>query len=322
METLRMPGEQTVRETPEAERSLDARRGGIAGDARETRAHGADGRRGFPRRRWFQILIGGLVLLYFAERVLVGTQNPNFIPSVILLGAFLVPVVFVTYLYERLPDWEVPLPPLAICFLWGGAVGTLVAGTLEFDLLRNLGVLALIGIGVIEEGAKLIAPLVFYFAGRQRSEASGIILGVASAMGFAALETMGYGFVTFLQSGGSLAALDEVLLVRGLMSPAGHAAWTGLVCAVLFRERLRVGHAVLNWRIVGAFLTAVVLHILWDTFNTLQGPTLIDWASLELLSLTVAVVSLTLLVRRVREANKALMREPARGGGGYGDGGA
>lgn len=55
-----------------------------------------------------------------SERVLVTTGNPNFVPSVILLGAFLVPVVFVTYLYERLPDWEVPLGPLATCFIWGG----------------------------------------------------------------------------------------------------------------------------------------------------------------------------------------------------------
>jgi protease PrsW len=29
----------------------------------------------------------------------------------------LVPITFVTYLYERLPDWEVPLPHVAICFI-------------------------------------------------------------------------------------------------------------------------------------------------------------------------------------------------------------
>ena len=251
------------------------------------------------RRRWLRTFIAGLVLLYFTERVLVTTSNPNFVPSVILLGAFLVPVVFVTYLYERLPDWEVPLGPLATCFLWGGAVGTLVAGTLEYDLLRSLGVFALLGVGLIEESAKLIFPLIFFFAGRYRSEASGILFGVASAMGFAALETMGYAFVTLLQSKGSLGALDEVLLIRGLMSPAGHASWTGLVCAVLWRERLRAGRAVLNLRVVMAFLTAVVLHALWDTFNSLQG-------GVALLSLGVALVSLIFLVRRVREADRAL----------------
>jgi hypothetical protein len=34
-----------------------------------------------------------------------------------LLGAFLVPVTFVAYLYERLPSWDVPLQTLAVCFL-------------------------------------------------------------------------------------------------------------------------------------------------------------------------------------------------------------
>ena len=256
------------------------------------------------RRRWFQIFVGGLVLLFLVERTLLATQSLNYVPSVLLLGAFLVPITFVAYLYERLPDWEVPLAPLAICFVWGGALGTVVAGTLEYDLLRGLVVLALLGVGLIEESAKLILPLIFYFHGRYRSERAGIVLGVATAMGFAALETMGYGFVTLLQSQGNLAVLDEVLLARGLLSPAGHAAWTGLVCAVLWRERLRAGRMVLNGKVVGAFATAVVLHALWEPFNLLRGATFVGFLSVEVLSLLVAIVSLTLLIRRVREASR------------------
>jgi hypothetical protein len=59
---------------------------------------------GLLRRSWFQIFVSGLILLYLVERTLVATSNPNYVPSVILLGAFLVPITFVTYLYERLPD--------------------------------------------------------------------------------------------------------------------------------------------------------------------------------------------------------------------------
>lgn len=260
---------------------------------------------GLIRRRWFQIFASGLVLLYLVERALVSTGNPNYVPSVILLGAFLVPVSFTTYLYERLPDWEVSLPSLFVCFLWGGVVGTVVAGSLEYRVLLNLGFVPLLGVGLIEEAAKLIIPVVFYLLGWYRSESDGIVLGVATAMGFAALETMGYGFVTLLRSGGNLGVLDSVLLVRGLMSPAGHAAWTGLVCAVLWRERAKAGHTVLNWRVAGAFVTAVVLHALWDTFNSLSSPGIIGWSIVELLSLAVALVSLTLLILRVREASKA-----------------
>ena len=259
------------------------------------------------RRRWLQIFVSGLVLLFLVERTLVATGDPNYVPSAILLGAFLVPVTFTTYLYERLPDWEVPLPPLAICFVWGGVLGTVVAGTLEYDVMKSLGFLPKLGIGLIEEGAKLMVPLVFYFLGRYRSEAAGIVLGVATAMGFAALETMGYGFTSLLLSKGNLGVLDGVLLVRGLMSPAGHAAWTGLVCAVLWRERLKAGHATFNWRVAGAFATALILHALWDTFGGMRSATLVGFLGIHLASVLIALVSLTLLIRRVREARRATM---------------
>ena len=260
---------------------------------------------GLLRRRWFQIFASGLILLFLVERALIATSSPNYVPSVILLGAFLVPVTFTTYLYERLPNWDVPLPALAVCFLWGGVLGTVVAGTLEYDVARTLGFLPKLAIGLIEESAKLIVPLGFYFLGRYRSEAAGIVLGVTTAAGFAALETMGYGFVSLLSSRGNLEVLDEVLLVRGLSSPAGHMSWTGLVCAVLWRERLKVGHVTLNWRVGGAFLTAVVLHALWDTFASIGSATFVEFLGVMLLSLLVAVVSLVLLIRRVREARRA-----------------
>jgi protease PrsW len=261
------------------------------------------------RRHWFQIFVSGLILLFLVEGTLVATGDPNYLPSVILLGAFLVPVTFTTYLYERLPNWEVPLPPIAICFIWGGVLGTVVAGTLEYDVMKSLGSLPKLGIGVIEEGAKLILPLVFYFLGRYRSEAAGIVLGVATAAGFAGLETMGYGLVSFLSSKGNLGILDEVLLVRGLTSPAGHIAWTGLVCAVLWRERLKAGHATLNWRVGGAFATAVILHALWDTFASMKSSSFVEFLGIQGVSLLIALVSLTLLIRQVREARRATIEE-------------
>jgi RsiW-degrading membrane proteinase PrsW (M82 family) len=113
---------------------------------------------GLLRRRWFQIFVSGLILLYLVERTLVATSNPNYVPSVILLGAFLVPITFVTYLYERLPDREILLPQVAICFIWGRVLGTVVAGALEYDVMRALGFLPKLGIGLIEESAKLIVP--------------------------------------------------------------------------------------------------------------------------------------------------------------------
>ena len=187
------------------------------------------------RRRWFQILVSGLILLYLLELALVATSNPIYVPS-ILLGAFLVPAAFVAYLYERLPSWNVSLQALAVCFLWGGALGTVVAGVLEYEVARTLGFLPKLLIGLIEESAKLIVPLIFYFVGLYRSEAAGIVLGVATAAGFAGLETMGYGFASLLSSKGNLGVLDEVLLVRSDLAGRSHGLDGVGMCCPLERE--------------------------------------------------------------------------------------
>ena len=259
------------------------------------------------QRRWFQTLLSGLVLFYAVQRVLIGTQNPNFVPTLLLLGAFLAPVVFVTYVYERQPVRDVPLASVATCFFWGGAVGTIVAGLLEYETLRRLNVLSLFQVAAIEEAAKLIFPLAIFLRGRYRLESEGLLFGVAAGMGFAALETMGYGFVALLGSGGNLAMLDATLLARGLLAPAGHAAWTGLVCAVAWRERQRARLLVLNGAVVSAFVVAVLLHALWDTFNFLAAAgarfPLIELVA-QVLSLAVALTSLSLLIRRLREARR------------------
>lgn len=255
-------------------------------------------------RGWFQILIGGIVLFYALNNVYQATGNPNFVPSLLVLGAFLVPVVLVLWAYEHpLPE---RIPPSAVVwnFLWGGALGVIIAGALEYDTYRTLGFLPLLAVGLIEETAKLIVPLVFFLRWRYRSEMAGLLFGLASGMGFAALETLGYGFTALIASRGNIGVAEFVLLVRGFLSPAGHAAWTALVTATLWRERLQHGHAGLTRATLGAFLLAVALHTLWDTFQVMSNATRVDWLGIEVLSALVALMSVTLLARRYREARR------------------
>ena len=101
-----------------------------------------------------------------------------------------------------------------------------------------------------------------------------------------------------------MGALEATLVVRGLLSPAGHAAWTGLICAVLWRERRRAGRPVVNRAVVTALLGAVLLHALWDTLNSIRGPAIEGWDVTLPLGLAVALTSLILLIRRVRESSR------------------
>lgn len=257
----------------------------------------------FIHRKWFQLLIVGTLLFIATEQGLQLTGNLNFFPTVILLGAFTIPVAFVTYFYEYVRDRDVSMPLLTTCFFFGGVLGLLAAGTLEFGTLRNAGILGIFGVGLIEEAAKLILPVALYIRWRHRHEADGLLFGVAAGMGFAALETMGYGLVAFLQSQGDVGITQQILLIRGLLSPAGHAAWTGLICAVLWRERERTGRGLINMKVVGTFILVVLLHAVWDivsSLNSLMGIFVLG----IVFYLVIIAVSLTLLFRRLSESNR------------------
>jgi RsiW-degrading membrane proteinase PrsW (M82 family) len=232
------------------------------------------------RRPWLQILVVGLILYVAMERVLIATGNINLVPGVICLGAFLGPVVFVAYVYETAP--EVPLHTLMWCFLAGGVLGVTAAGLLEYQTLVGYGALPTVAIGLVEETCKLIVPLVLFLIWRYRREADGLLFGVAAGMGFAAFETMGYALTVLIASGGRVGALEKVLLIRNVLSPAGHAAWTGLICAALWRTRLDPS-PIAKLAFLATFLGAVALHALWDSSPTgwrLAGVALVSWSLL------------------------------------------
>ena len=253
------------------------------------------------RQKWFLVLVIGVLLYFVATRIL--GVSESFFPVLIILGAFIVPVTFVTYIgeYERRLDkgQHTIIPPSSIVwsFIAGGMIGVIGAGILEFATLRSLGIPQLFAVGFIEEGAKLILPVVIFLRRNYQSEADGLLFGIVSGMGFAALETIGYGFITFMQSQGSMGSVEQVLIARGLFSPAGHAAWTGLVCAVLWRERKKAGHMVFNLVIVATFILAVVLHASWDIVSSVNS-----FLITMLGYLVIATISITLLIRRMREA--------------------
>jgi len=241
------------------------------------------------------VLIGGAVLWAALTWATIETGNLNLVPSVIVLGAFLGPVAFVAWVYDRAP--EVPLPTLVICFVTGGALGVTGASLLEYRTMIDLGALPTVAVGLAEESCKLIVPLAIFLSGRYRREADGLLIGVASGMGFAAFETMGYGLTALLVSQGRIDEVVKLLFVRGVLAPAGHAAWTGLVCAALWHARLRPGvrsAAV----VVGAFLTVVTLHALWDA------------ATAQWVQLAVGAVSLTLVLWRLHAASAEMEQEP------------
>jgi RsiW-degrading membrane proteinase PrsW (M82 family) len=123
-------------------------------------------------------------------------------------------------------------------------------------------------------------PLVMLASRRFPAPRYGVLFGVASGMGFAALETMGYGLVALIQAGGQIGVVDDVLFVRGVLSPVCHAAWTGIAAAALWQ--LSDGR---SWiRFAAAFAAAVGLHAAWDSTVSIAPHVVIGLVSAALLS--------------------------------------
>jgi protease PrsW len=239
----------------------------------------------WARHAWVLVLVVGIALFVLDERTMVATENPNFVPSAILLGAAVVPFAFVTFVKGRRLPYAVSGGLLASAAFFGGVLGTIVAGTLEFDVQQRLGTLPMIGVAIIEEAAKLLVPLVLLLVLRGRfGPADGLLLGVACGAGFAALETMGYGFVTLLTSHGSVVSTVDVLMLRGLMSPAGHMAWTGITAAALYAIPGAAQHGRAIGRFALAFVVAVALHACWDSFGSVIAYAVLAIVSLGLLT--------------------------------------
>jgi protease PrsW len=215
------------------------------------------------RRTWWRVLLIGGILYALGLVVLGLTLNPNVFPTVVLLGNFLVPVTYVAFFYDHRQLSPLTLPTTALSFFYGGVLGVFAAALLEPLFIRRLDLGAALGVGLIEEFAKILGVLVIARHRRHDAELDGLILGAAAGMGFAALESNGYAFTAFLQSGGSLSVTVVVTLLRGVLAPIGHGTWTAILASVLFRDSA-TGRFHLTRKVLGTYLTVAVLHGLWD----------------------------------------------------------
>jgi RsiW-degrading membrane proteinase PrsW (M82 family) len=250
------------------------------------------------RLSWIGILLGGVIAYAVVLRTMVATQNVNYFPALLLIGSITVPLTVLVFAEGGGRALPVPLWSVVLTAILGGIVGVVAAGVLEYDTMRRLGMISMVLVAMIEEASKLIVPVILYLIWRPTNPRGGVVIGVASGMGFATLETMGYGFQALLAAG-SVAAVDSTLLLRGILSPASHVAWTGMTVAMLWRIRgaSRPGLAVLAF--IGSYVGAVILHATWDSSTSVP------------VHLAVAIISFGILMVFVFRSHRSLPATPA-----------
>jgi len=228
-------------------------------DATRTRT-----RTSWSRRPWLRMFLGGLGLWVATVVVTFVTQNVNLVPTIILLGSFLVPVTFVAYAFGRAGE-VVTAQRILTAFVYGGVLGVLGASLLEAEFLKQPSLPAFVGVGLIEEAVKLAALWLLARRLPRYTMRDGVVLGAAVGFGFAALESAGYAFnALFTGNGLSLLDLVETEVLRGILAPVGHGLWTAIVGGVLFGAAARGGRLRLAGSVVGVYLLVAGLHGLWD----------------------------------------------------------
>ncbi len=259
---------------------------------------------------WWKIFLVGLVFYAVGLGALMLTSNPNLFPTVVMIGSFLVPVTYVTFFYERRHLSKLTMPLTSLALVYGGLLGVIAASILEPIFVQRLNVVTAFEIGLIEEFVKILGVLVVARRLGHKSEIDGIILGAAAGMGFAALESNGYAFSAFLRSNGSLSATVGVTLLRGIFSPLGHGTWTAILAGVLFRES-REGRFRLTRAVVGAYLSVVILHGLWDAVPTVLSGFTAPGIDVFVGQVLVGIVGVALLWLRWREGVRLQLERAA-----------
>jgi RsiW-degrading membrane proteinase PrsW (M82 family) len=215
---------------------------------------------------WARVFLVGLALWVTTVLVTFGTENVNLIPTIILLGSFLVPVTFVVYAFGR-TDGVITAQRVFTAFIGGGVLGVLGTSILESALLRQPSVLSYVGVGLIEEAIKLAALWALARRLPRYTMRDGMVLGAAVGFGFAALESAGYAFTAlFTESGLSLLNVVETEVLRGVLAPVGHGLWTAILGGALFATAARARRArpQLRGPVLGWYLVVVLLHAFWD----------------------------------------------------------
>ncbi|MGN7800278.1 PrsW family intramembrane metalloprotease [Leifsonia sp. 22587] len=218
---------------------------------------------------WWKTLLTGFALWVLTIVVTATTGNTNLVPTLILIGSFLVPFCVVLFAIERVTG-SISALQLVLAFFVGGIFGVLGASLLEVNLHQSWGMYLLVGL--IEEFVKAVLLIIIGWRVVPKTATQGALLGATVGAGFAAFESAGYAFNAAITAQGiDLVSLLQTEVLRAILAPVGHVLWTAVLGAVLFgaargRDRFRFS----IW-IVVTYLGAAVLHGLWDSASDLAA---------------------------------------------------
>ena len=253
---------------------------------------------------YFKIFIFFLIAYIPCRIGFINYGNDNFLPGLVMLGAFAMPVVVLIFFFEINLFRNIPFYKVIKYFILGGALSLIVA-ILFFSLEFNTDIRTYSGalmVGVIEETAKAAIVALFIFKSKNCNYIlNGLLIGAAVGAGFAAFETAGYILRNGINNG--LQTMLYVIKIRGFLAPGGHVAWAAIEGAALMFvkgfEKIDKKH-LNDKRFLLICLIPIVLHGVWDM--PINLPYYILPLTLTVLAWVVIIYFVNLGLKQVDEA--------------------
>jgi RsiW-degrading membrane proteinase PrsW (M82 family) len=217
------------------------------------------------RRIWLRLMLVGTVVWLIAVLITIATEDVILVPTVILVGSFLVPATVVAFALSR-PHGQ-PLEPdaLILGFLAAATLGVVLSALAETYLLPSVvGTFA--GVGLIEEVTKGAVIVAVARRVRSRHPRDGMILGAIVGAGFASFESAGYALSAVAGHADDHPILHIIgtEATRAVLAPFGHITWTALLGGVLFACAAPSGAIRLRPPVLWTLAGIVLLHAAWD----------------------------------------------------------
>lgn len=263
---------------------------------------------------YFKIFVF-FILAYIPTRIgYLVYGNLNFLPGMVVLGAFAVPVTILIFFFEINLFRNIPFYKVIKYFILGGALSLIIA-ILFFSLDINTDISTYTGalmVGLIEEIPKATVVALF-LAKRKKSSyiLDGLLVGAAVGAGFAAFETAGYILRYGIYNGGvdniyGASVMLNIIKLRGFLAPGGHVAWAAIEGAALMYVK---GFEPLNKkhyndkRFLLMCLIPILLHGIWDM--PIPSPYYIVQIVLTILAWIVIIYFINLGLKQIEEAKEA-----------------
>lgn len=255
---------------------------------------------------YFKILLF-FIMAYIPVRIgFISYGNANFLPAMIMLAAFAVPVTILMFFFEINIFRNIPFYKIIKYFILGGGL-SLILAILFFSLDFNTNISTYFGalmVGLIEEVAKATIVTIFLFKCKNCNYIlNGLLIGAAVGAGFAAFETAGYILRFGLNNG--LTSMLNVIKLRGILAPGGHVAWAAIEGAALMYvkgfEKLDKKH-LNDKRFLFICLIPIILHGIWDM--PINLPYYLLQISLTIIAWLVIIYFINLGLKQVDEVKE------------------